>query len=263
MVYRTFSATTLQDFIDCKRKFKLKYIDHLSWPAPLSQLNTKYSEAITRGRKFHQLIQQHFIGIPDYELFNSIQDHTVRQWLKNALSFEISSEKQTKKMVEYHVSYINKGVLLTGVIDLLLISPDSGMKIIDWKTGLSKPNLDRYKSRIQTRLYPYLLLQSPAFSANRFEGLKTQEITFNYWFTNFPEHSLSFTYDRQNFNQDDAYFDDLITTITLTPVEEMLMTHNIDLCRSCPFQLYCGRNIQADYFDIQESDDFESEVRLA
>ena len=39
-----FSPSSLQDFNDCPRRFQLKYLENLSWPAPSAEPALEYEE---------------------------------------------------------------------------------------------------------------------------------------------------------------------------------------------------------------------------
>ena len=257
MLIRSLSATSLQDFLDCRRRFQLKYIDQISWPQPLNTVNIKQMESMTRGREFHQLMQQHFLGIPDEKLLKSIDDNTLKTWFINTIESEICKIDQAEKLTEYRLSTYISDTLVTGVIDLLISQPDSSLKIIDWKTGLTKPKPQFYVSRIQTRLYPLLLAQSPLFHARITNKQCLDKIEFIYWFTHFPQLPIINQYSPEKFDLDKVYLAELINTIQNTQVNEMKMTANFYTCRTCQFQVYCGRissESAQDVFDMDEID---------
>jgi len=187
MMTRSLSATSLQDFLDCRRRFQLKYIDQISWPQPLNTFNIKQLESMTRGREFHQLMQLHFLGIPDEKLIKSIDDDTLKTWFINTINSEICKIDPAEKLIEYRLSTFISNTLVTGVIDFIIIQTDSSIKIIDWKTGQKIPDPQFYVSRIQTRLYPLLLAQSPLFLTYMTNKPSFNKIEFIYWFTHFPQ----------------------------------------------------------------------------
>ncbi len=53
-----FSANNLQDYLDCPRRFELKHIHKLSWPAIISQPVREMEYKIRMGNRFHQLAYQ-------------------------------------------------------------------------------------------------------------------------------------------------------------------------------------------------------------
>lgn len=260
MMIRSLSATSLQDFLDCRRRFQLKYIDQISWPQPLNAVNIKQLEAMTRGREFHQLMQQHFLGIPDEKLLKSIDDNTLKTWFINTINSEICKIDQAENLTEYRLSTYISDTLVTGIIDLVIIQPESSLKIIDWKTGLAKPNPQFYVSRIQTRLYPLLIAQSPLFHAHLTYKRSFDKIEFIYWFTHFPQLPIINQYSPEKFDLDKVLLAELVNTIQNTHVDEMKMTTNLNTCRTCHFQVFCGRSSSESAQDLFDLDEIDNEL---
>ena len=50
-----FSANNLQDYLDCPRRFELKYILKQNWPAITSQPVQEMENKILMGNRFHLL----------------------------------------------------------------------------------------------------------------------------------------------------------------------------------------------------------------
>jgi len=233
------------------------YVDQISWPRPLNSVNIKQLETISLGREFHQLMQQHFLGIPDEKLLKSIDGTTLKTWFIDTINSDLCNIALAEKFTEYRLSTYIGDNFVTGIIDLLIIQPDSSIKIIDWKTGLTKPNPQFYISRIQTRLYPFLLAQSPLIQDAITKKCDFEKIEFIYWFTHFPQSPIINQYNADKFDLDKAYLAELIKTIQTTHVDEMIMTANLKTCRSCHFQVYCGRSsdeLEQDFVELDESD---------
>src|SRR5215213_6046604 len=60
----TLSQSSLQDYMDCARRFKLRYLDRLSYPAVETEPTLENEKHQQEGEYFHRLVQQHLIGIP-------------------------------------------------------------------------------------------------------------------------------------------------------------------------------------------------------
>src|SRR3954447_9656722 len=80
-----FSQSSLQDFADCPRRFFLKYIRQLHYPAPESAPLRDFEESMERGKQFHHLVHQHQIGIPAEALTETIPDDLIGAWWENDL----------------------------------------------------------------------------------------------------------------------------------------------------------------------------------
>ena len=58
------SQSSLQDYVDCSLRFKLRYLERLSYPATESEPALENEQHQQEGEYFHRLIQQYLIGIP-------------------------------------------------------------------------------------------------------------------------------------------------------------------------------------------------------
>lgn len=54
----TFSQSSLQDYFDCPRRFELRYIDRLNWPAVEAEPALENERRLREGTYFHRLAQQ-------------------------------------------------------------------------------------------------------------------------------------------------------------------------------------------------------------
>jgi hypothetical protein len=64
----TFSQSSLQDYSDCPRRFQLRYIEQLQWPAVEAEPVMENEHHQQEGQLFHRMVQQHRIGLPDGKL---------------------------------------------------------------------------------------------------------------------------------------------------------------------------------------------------
>ncbi|MBA4379648.1 MAG: hypothetical protein C0393_03000 [Anaerolinea sp.] len=60
----TFSQSSLQDYADCPRRFQLRYIEELAWPAVESEPALENERHQQEGLFFHRLVQQRLVGLP-------------------------------------------------------------------------------------------------------------------------------------------------------------------------------------------------------
>ena len=59
-----FSQSSLQDYFDCPRRFQLRYIEHLIWPAVETEPVLENERRQQEGQLFHRMVQQHLVGLP-------------------------------------------------------------------------------------------------------------------------------------------------------------------------------------------------------
>ena len=60
----TLSQSSLQDYNDCPRRFELRYLQRLAYPAIETEPALENEKHQREGEQFHRLVQQYFIGIP-------------------------------------------------------------------------------------------------------------------------------------------------------------------------------------------------------
>ena len=67
-----FTQSSLQDYVDCPRRFQLRYVLDQPWPAVESEPLMERERLAELGRRFHKLIQQHVEGLSAETLTASI-----------------------------------------------------------------------------------------------------------------------------------------------------------------------------------------------
>ena len=55
----SFNQSSLQDYLDCQRRFELRYLLRLSWPAVEIEPALENERFLRRGSIFHRLVHQH------------------------------------------------------------------------------------------------------------------------------------------------------------------------------------------------------------
>ena len=70
----SFTQGSTQDYADCARRFELRYIKRLRYPALEVQQALEYEMRIRQGERFHKLVQQHLLGVPAERLTASLDD---------------------------------------------------------------------------------------------------------------------------------------------------------------------------------------------
>ncbi|MCS7261466.1 MAG: PD-(D/E)XK nuclease family protein, partial [Anaerolineae bacterium] len=87
MPVTVFSASSLQDYVTCKRRFQLRYVLGWAWPASETARPAEQEEHIWLGQELHRLIHQHLLGIPAERLSPMVQHATLRRWWRAYLAF--------------------------------------------------------------------------------------------------------------------------------------------------------------------------------
>ena len=76
----SFSQSSLQDYLDCPRRFELRYQQRLSWPAIEIEPALENERFLLRGSAFHRLVHQHQIGIPESALTPYAAEPELSAW---------------------------------------------------------------------------------------------------------------------------------------------------------------------------------------
>lgn len=260
-----FSQSSLQDYVDCPRRFQLKYIQQLSWPAVDVEPARENEIYMQLGATFHRMVQQYLLGVPAEKLASlASQDVQLLKWWHNfiqTIGKQVDSGKG-ESHPEIALSTPVGDFRLVGKYDLL-ISSDHYFTIFDWKTSRKHPKREWLASNLQTRVYPYLLTRAGAH-LNAGKSITPDQVEMIYWFANFPTASLRFPYSSRQYEEDDAYLISLIEEIKLIEEEPAPLTENQKRCRYCVYRSLCNRGIQAGPLEDMESeavgDPFEFEL---
>lgn len=248
-----FSQGSLQDFVDCPRRFQLKYIEQLAWPAVEAEPAMENENHLQKGAAFHRMVQQYLLGVPTEKLtLIAEQDANLAGWWENFQSFAKNLE-DFKCYPEFSLSAPVGGFRLVGKYDLLSIVDDK-FTIYDWKTSRYLPKRQWIAANLQTRVYPYLLVEGGSQLKNG-KRIKPSQIEMVYWFANFPAAPLKFPYNAEQYKDDQKYIDDLIKSIKRLDESPASLTDNEKRCRFCVYRSLCDRGIAAGPFDDYAKDD--------
>lgn len=255
-----FSQSSLQDFVDCRRRFQLRYIERLSWPAIESEPALQHERFIQRGRQFHQMVQQHLVGVPAERLGDMLQDEALARWWQNYLQYQQTLTglddlelSGAWRLPEVSLSAPLAGSRLMAKYDLILIADNGNIVIIDWKTSPRQPKRDWLANRLQTRVYPYLFVVAGA-QLNQGKPPNPDTLEMVYWYGEYPESPIRFPYSLDKFRKDQEYLQDLIETIQGLPEDQFFLTTNDRQCAYCVYRSLCNRGRQAGSLEDWEID---------
>ena len=82
-----FSQNSLQDYVDCARRFQLRFLIDQKWPAAESEPIEDHELFLEQGSRFHLLVQRHLSGIPAEML--TPRDETLARWWNAYLTHPI------------------------------------------------------------------------------------------------------------------------------------------------------------------------------
>lgn len=257
-----FDQSKLQDFADCPRRFYLKYVRQLHYPAPESDPLRDFEQHMERGKQFHHLVHQHQIGLAEEALADTIPDDTVGAWWDNYRAHALT-DLPPRRFPEITLSAPLAGRRLIAKYDLIAI--DSRAVIVDWKTSTNRPKRARLERRLQTIVYPYVLAQAGTF-LNSGQPIPPEAITMIYWFAEYPQEPEIFTYSAAQFTADGDYLATLAADILARAESDFELTADVNRCKFCTYRSLCDRGTKAGNLltidSDDESDDFDIDLDL-
>lgn len=256
-----FSQSSLQDYADCPRRFQLRYLEHCLWPAPETADTLEFERFMQRGQAFHRLLRQLYSGVPAEALERvAMVDPDLARWWLNyrnaspqdlpnevceaevALSVPVALPRQERYREGEEWRY-----RLEARYDLLAGKPGVRWVIVDWKTGQHRNSRAWLEKRLQTRIYPYVLVRAGAMFNNG-EPIAPQQVEMLYWFAEFPAQPERFSYSEEQFAADGALLADLVHEIASRPEEIFPKTEQRRLCRYCVYRSLCWTDVEAGLF---------------
>lgn len=236
------SQTQLNVLAACPRKFQHLYLEQLGAP-----LIPDEQTRMQQGAQFHLLVQQWLLTLPIAPLVAS--DPALHQWFDAfqgaAPDILALADPQAQRSPECDRTLEFQGYLLTARYDLLLTTPHQA-KILDWKT-YARPRDRRWlATNWQTRLYPFILAETSAYTP--------ADIELIYWFFQTPAgapdtpQSLTFAYSAQQHEQTRADLTQLLQALTVAlhdyeqgqPLPDL--PFGAESCNTCAFARRCDRD---------------------
>jgi hypothetical protein len=239
----TLSQSSLQDYVDCAQRFKLRYLDRLSYPAAETEPTLENEKHQQEGEYFHRLIQQHLIGIPAEQIAKFANTPNLQRWWQNFQNDKDLSGLRGRSALYPEATLsapLGKHRLLAKY-DLIAIQ-DGKAVIYDWKTYRKRPRNEWLVARMQTRVYRALLVQAGAH-LNNGDRFEPEQIEMIYWFADFPEEPAQFAYTSTQFQRDWDSLLKLSEEVASAP--SYPLTEDRQKCLFCTYRSYCERGIRA------------------
>lgn len=255
----SFNQQILQDYLDCPRRFELKYLDKLAWPAIRSEPVLEMERHMQLGVRFHQMIHQHQLGLPQDTVASQAVELELDEWWRSYLSHPPGPLPE-KRFPEITLAAPFSGYRLVAKYDLLAIDPNQAAVIVDWKTNRKPIKVTVLKTRAQTRLYPLLLVLAGAH-LNGGVSIQADKVKMIYWFTADPAHPVTFQYSEIEYQADCDYLKQLIAQIEAQE-KPFPLTADEKSCLFCNYRSLCQRGIAAGSAAEDETDEGEEGALL-
>lgn len=249
-----FSQSNLQDFKDCRRRFYLRHIQQLAWPAVEAEPIMENEKWMRQGSAFHHMIHQFILGIPESVLSRQVRSEPLAGWWANFLAYKSTlAGIQLKEAILHPEFTLSAHVGKFSVVakyDLLVIMPDSSIVIYDWKTSRLRPKQSTLENRLQTLVYPVVASTCCPELLYPMEIPPTQ-ISMVYWFAGYPDQPEVFTFDQHALDRGRQKLETLMDTMTrlLSQGEEAFtLTTDQEKCTFCIYRSLCDRGLHAGSF---------------
>jgi CRISPR/Cas system-associated exonuclease Cas4 (RecB family) len=249
-----FSQGSLQDYVDCPRRFQLRYVQRVAWPALEAMPVLEHERYLQQGAAFHRLVHQHLVGIPAGQLSRMVNDDDLRQWWRNYLEAR-PTDLPSARYPEVLLSAPVGDYRLVAKYDLVAVDAGERAVIVDWKTSRKRPERERLAERLQTKVYPYLLVRAGAH-LNGDQPVQPEQVEMVYWFADAPADPERFTYDAAHYQADEERLTELIEEIANLDDDGWYLTSQERHCRFCRYRSLCQRGMAAGRFD-EAADDLE------
>lgn len=257
-----FTQGSLGDYAACARRFELRYIKRMRYPALEVEEPLQFEERMRLGARFHKLVQQHLLGVPAELLTASLaDDEELARWWGNYLARGLINLPAARHP-EITLQAQFAGRRLVATYDLLALAPDGPAVIVDWKTGTRVPAQSDLRGRMQTVVYRYVLAQAGAHLYAG-ERIPPERIRMDYVYVARGGERISFDYSTAQMREDEALLSQMITAIE--HADEFPLTTDLRRCRFCSYRSLCDRGEAgrlAD-FDLDEIEDDDEDEELA
>jgi hypothetical protein len=264
-----FSQGSLQDFVDCRRRFQLRYLERRAWPALQTEPAIEAERHMRQGALFHRLVQAHLLGVPAESLASLIQDEDLERWWGHYLQYVGDlTGFQNLSGLELHPEISLSAPLgdyrLLAKYDLVTLQPDGGCTIFDWKTSRQQPKPAWLAERLQTRVYPYLLVQAGAH-LNQGEPIQPGKVAMVYWYADHPGQPVRFAYSEADYKKDTDYLHALVESIQSSGDGQFPLTSDERRCVYCVYRSLCDRGVRAAEMGafeaaLEEGEEFDFEL---
>lgn len=250
------SATSLDVYAVCPRRFRHRYIDHLPAAGP----DDDTAGQMQRGNLFHRLVLWHGLGIDTGPILESEDDPVLRAEWDAYLLYRSSFSGDEVTIVHDQVLTASCGdVAVQARLDALAFWPDGDVTILDWKTS-ENPDHARLARSSQSKVYPFVVWNVLSWRDD-LALTEPAQIRLIYWFPQEPDTPLQIACSRQSIELAEHWLSDVLVTIASDDSFEM--TTDRSVCKRCEYLAHCGVipedgdgwDFDEDYFNLPDEDE--------
>jgi CRISPR/Cas system-associated exonuclease Cas4 (RecB family) len=258
------SQSALSSFARCRRRFYLRFVRRLEWPAPLTGSEQDWERSLRRGEELHLFIQQAALGMDVDDLVREAGDDQLARWWDSVVEYpppqpDGKIHTEIELMVPLGIP-LGAHRLVARFDRLIVVDAEAGPRIhiVDWKTGKPMP-ASRLERSWQTTVYRFVAVEASAQLTSSGSQVPPAHIGFTYWQAEAPETPLRFAYDEAAHEAGRERI-----TAAVGDIEQRLSdgedgferTTDLEACRHCPYRSYCDRGRESPP-GLDVDDDFE------
>jgi CRISPR/Cas system-associated exonuclease Cas4 (RecB family) len=256
-----FNQSSLQDYVDCPRRFQLRYVLMQPWPGLITDSPAQHEQHMQRAADFHRLAHQHALGLDADHLAARIHDETLARWWRTYLEHQPPDLPHAIRRAEAVLAAPLAGYRIVAKLDLLAVEPGERLVVVDWKTVLKRPQRSVLARRLQTRVYRYLTVEAGA-AFNNGHRPRPEQVEMVYWFAVSGGDTERFPYNTDQHAADRAYLAELISRIASNKDSPWPLTADERTCRFCNYRSLCDRGVRAGFLDELEEDTESGELDI-
>ncbi|MDE0338357.1 MAG: PD-(D/E)XK nuclease family protein [Caldilineaceae bacterium] len=264
-----FSQSSLQSYVSCPRRFWLAYVEQLKWPALEAAPYDEHEELLRLGWQFHQLVERAEASMPTDPLAEGLE-YPLDEWFESYLRHRPADLPTEVVEVERELSAplaVEAGHFrLAARYDLIAVGGEGADRravVLDWKTNKRVTRRSNLQQRMQTLVYPYVLVEASA--GLPWGPLAPEQVEMRYWFTAAPAEAVSFGYNSELHAANRARLEQLLNEI-LSGERERDFPKVADteenrkrFCGYCIYRSRCDRGIAAGDLDEFDEEEFAEE----
>ena len=260
-----FTQQSLQDYVECQRRFQLRHLLMQPWPALVTGAPGEYERMVERGADLHRLAHQHALGFDVERIEATIDDDELRAWWRTFVAHPPAGVPDAERRAEVvlsapmpHAGDSPATHRVVAKIDLLAAEPGERVVVVDWKTVRRRPGRDELGLRLQTRVYRYLAVEAGAL-VNGGTRPEPEQVEMIYWFAAHEGHVERFGYDAAQHAADRDYLAALAAQTAARRDAVWPLTDDESRCRLCNYRSLCERDVEPAFPD-ELPDDVEVEA---
>jgi len=263
----SFSQSSLQAYADCARRFWLAYVEQLPWPAVEAAPVYEHEQLMRIGATFHRLVERSELGMdPDQVAAGLLPPLSTwyTAYLRQRPADLPSATVEVERVLAIPFAPEPASIptmagppivyRLAAKYDLIAAERDGQVVIVDWKTAKRRGDPATLRQRLQSIVYPYVLVE--ASGALPWGPIRPEQVEMRYWFTAAPGEPVVFRYDAAQHDANRQRLQHMLGEIVAGHNEASFPkvadtdANRRRLCAYCIYRSRCDRGLAAGNLDV-------------